>query len=390
MQLVLPSGRSITPPVDPFGWTEQAGTTYGDPLNSGRMEISVAAAVAFHRQRPLFQGTANVVTAIATATYTPIPLQEIIDTPSGHNDAANTSRVYAPSLWDPNNWYLVTGVIPYAGTDPTKTYTTGFRLDGSNVTEGQKMPGTTGHPVTGSVCDLVSIGGGGTHYAELLARHDAGVSVNTVISGKSPTLSLRWVSAATGFVVALPSLPRTWTAADLLTADTVGAGKVSLNLHLRDVIRFLNFPPIARISSITSTQTIPTGASTWTSIQMPTMTVDNYGMWSSGANTKLTCQRAGLYFVHGLASTAEALAASGYRAARILHTIALGGTAVYGGSSTMVATNSTAGTQVPATGWIRMAAGDTVELQLQHNDAGALTIKASTGYARLLAVWKSI
>ncbi len=390
MLLYLPSGQAVTPPRDPATWVERATGVDGDPLRMRALEQDVSGSVAFHRQKPMFQGIGDVAIAVATATYTPIPLTEIVDNVAGHNDSANTSRWYAPSTINTTDWYLALGVIPYAGTDPTKSYITGYRIDGSAIIEGSKLPGTTGHTHTGLICDLVQMTSDGTHYAELLGRHDAGVSVNTVVSGKSPALSMRWVCSGSGTVVALPSAPRTWTAADLLTADTTGAGKVPLNLHIRDTIRWLNFPPIARITSVGTAQTIPTGTGTWTSIQFPTMTVDNYGMWSSGTNTKPTCQRAGLYFVHGLASVVEVVGAAGYRAARILHTIAAGGTAIYGGASTPPATNSSSGTQIPASALIRMAVGDTLELQMQQSDVGALAVRPSTGHARLIAVWRSL
>jgi len=166
---------------------------------------------------------------------------------------------------------------------------------------------------------------------------------------------------------------------------------VPLNVHIRDTLRFLIYPPIVRLSSFGSSQTIPTGAGTWTSFQLPTATVDNYTGWSSGANTKYTCQRAGLYSVYGLAAVAESATATGFRAARILHTIAAGGTAIYGGHSSQAATASSAGTQLPVLAKIRMAVNDTLELQLTHNEVGALTVKTGSGdHARLIAVWRSL
>jgi hypothetical protein len=381
----MPSGAVALPPVIPHTWIEQAGVVYGDPLRAKTLESQVAVAVAWHRQRPLFQGEATVTTSVASATYVPIPLAELVDNVSGHSDSANTSRWAAPGTSTGPDWYLAIGQVPFGTTDPTKSYIAALRINGATTFEGSKTSGVTGHNATPMVCDLLQLNSG--DYVELCGRQDTGGAVSTTIATKTPTLGIRWVCAGSGTTVATPGTPRTWTAADAITADTTGGVNVPLNLHIRDTIRWLNYPPIARVTSQTSSQTIPTGSGTWTSFQFPTSTVDNYGMWSSGANTKLTCQRAGVYFVHGLAAVAEASGAAGYRASRLL----INGTTVYGGMSSQAATASTAGTQLPAFAHIRLAAGDTIELQMQQNDTGALTVKTGSGdHARLIAVWRSL
>jgi formylmethanofuran dehydrogenase subunit D len=381
----MPSGAVALPPVIPHTWIEQAGVVYGDPLRAKTLESQVAVAVAWHRQRPLFQGEATVTTSVASATYVPIPLAELVDNVSGHSDSANTSRWAAPGTSTGPDWYLAVGQLPFATSDPTKSFLAALRVNGSTVFEGMKVAGATGHNTTPLVCDLAQLNA--NDYLELCARQDTAGAVSTTVSSKSATLGIRWVCAGSGTTVATVATPRTWTAADAITADSTGGAKVPLNLHIRDVIRWLNYPPIARITSVGSSQTIPTGAGTWTSIQFPTATVDNYTMWSSGTNTKLTINRAGVYFVYGLAAVAEASGAAGYRASRLL----VNGTTVYGGMSSQVATASTAGTQLPAFGHIRLAVNDTIELQMQQNDTGALTVKTGTGdHARLIAVWRSL
>jgi len=391
--VTMPSGLKILAPRTPHTWIEKATGVFGDELSAKRLEADVASSVAFLRQRPFFQGEATVTTAVASATYVPIPMAELVDNVAGHSDSTNVSRWYDPFTATSStigDWYLVTSYIAFAGgTDPTKSYVAGIRLNGSTVYEGSKNAGATGKVQTGLCVDLVQMIN--SDYLEAVARQDTGGSINTTITGRTSTLTARWVCARTGTVVALPSTPRTWTAADLLTADTSGGVNVPLNVHIRDTLRFLIYPPIVRLSSVGSSQTIPTGAGTWTSFQLPTATVDNYTGWSSGANTKYTCQRAGLYSVYGLAAVAESATATGFRAARILHTIAAGGTAIYGGHSSQAATASSAGTQLPVLAKIRMAVNDTLELQLTHNEVGALTVKTGSGdHARLIAVWRSL
>lgn len=394
-QIVMPSGANIWAPQAPRSWTEKALAVYGDALSAKLLESSVAINVAYHRMRPLFQGEQTVATLVSPSSNIALALAELVDNVQGHSDSANVNRWYAPSTntsGGSGDWYLATGYACFSSSDPTKSFNAGLRVTnagGATTYEGGKHAGATGHPVSALAVDLVQMTGG--DYLELIARQDTAAGINTNIATRTSTLTVRWVCAQSGTVVALPSTPRTWTSTDLLTADATGGANVPLNLNIRDVIRWLNYPAIARITSQSSSQTIPTGTGTWTSIQMPTASVDNHTMWSSGANTKLTCTKPGLYFVYGLASTVESATATGYRASRILQTKALGGTQIYGGETVPVATASSGGTQLVAPAMIRLAVNDTIELQMQHTEASSLTVATSTNScSRLIAVWERL
>src|SRR5258708_6129536 len=106
MQLWLPGGLGVTPPVDPRTWVEQAAGIDGQALKAKWLEVDVGSAVAFHRQRPAFQGIDNVGSSLVTSTWTSMPLAEIADNAAGHSDAVNTSRWYAPSTSTGADWYL--------------------------------------------------------------------------------------------------------------------------------------------------------------------------------------------------------------------------------------------------------------------------------------------
>jgi hypothetical protein len=241
--------------------------------------------------------------------------------------------------------------------------------------------------------DLVQLSGYGNEYIELAGWHNEASAVNTVVSSKAPNLQVRWACMSnngviTAYTPAVPAAPHTWTAADVLTGSATGGAKVPLNTELRDVVRFLNNPPCFRVHCSGSAQTIPLGAGTWTAFTFTGESLDPYGMWSSGAT--VTCQRAGLYYIAGLAAVTETATKAGYRACRIHHTIAAGGSAdYYGASSVPMSSTKTTGTSLLADANIRMAAGDTLQLQFDHTNGSALPVLGTSALvsARMIGVW---
>lgn len=394
LDLTLPSGASAWAPATPRTWVEQAGGggTRGDPIRAKWLEGDVSAAVALQRVRPLFQGYRSSTLSVNTSTWTPIGLDvELVDTTSGHSDVANTDRYFAPNTSSVGgDYYLCTGYTTWATADAANVYAAGLKksTEGS-PREGAVLPRPAGHDITCMAVDLIQLDGAFSHHVSLQGWHNHGSAASLAASSHVASMTVRWVCAGTGTLVALPAAPRTWTATDEAWADSAGGNKVPFNLELRDRLRFYAYPPVARLTSETSAQTINSGATTWTSVQMPTQNIDNYSGWSSGANTKYTCQRAGLYFVYGQAALVSTNAGAGtFVASRILHTIAAGGTATYGGTSSIPPTTIATGTTVPAHGLIRMAAGDSVELQASHNLGAAKSVKTTAnGAARLIAVW---
>lgn len=386
----LPDGRLLEAPAEPRTWTAE------DRLRAPQLAHDVGGAVAFHRARPLFQALRTTALSVPTAAFTAVPLDgtELVDTHDGHSDDVNTSRWYNPYTPPDGNatdWYLINGHLPFSA-NATGVRIAALRVNGTGtVHEGMKIPGGGGHGASTQVIDLVQMGF--NDYVELLAYQSSGAALNTVTGGKTPSLTARWASEGQGNIVALPS-PRTWTAADVITADDASGGRIPLNVHIRDICRFLNYPPICRATSQGTAQTIPSGAGTWTSIQLPgtTATVDNYnGHDPATNNTRYVSQRPGTYYIAGLAAVAEAAAGVGYRAARLLHTKAAGGTTIYQGASTIAPAAATPGTALYASSSIRMAAGDYVEIQVQHTQGAAIAVKNGAGdCSKLIAVWMSL
>lgn len=388
----LPSGTVVWEPTTPRTWVEASSGVRGDALRAKYLEADVSAAVALHRLRPMFQAYRSATLSVVTGTWTPIPLDvELIDTTSGHSDTSNTDRWYAPNTATAGgDYYLCVGYAAWSTSDAANIQAVGIKKSSeANPREGALLSHPAGHDTTGMVCDLIQLDGAFSHYVSLQGWHNHGSNASLAASSHVASLTVQWVSAGTGTLVSLPAAPRTWTATDEAWADSTGGNKVPLNVELRDRIRFYNYPPVARLTSEGSAQTIPSGATTWTSIQMPTDNVDNYTGWSSGANTKYTFPRAGLYFVYGQAALSSTNAGAGtFVAARLRHAIAAGGTADYYGGATVPPTTATTGTTVGTHSLIRVAASDSVEVQASHNLGASKSVKTTAGGAsRLIAVW---
>lgn len=388
----MPSGRKLLVPTTPSTYVDQATGVDGQALSARNLEFNVAAGIGWHRRRPLFQGIETGQTNVTSSTWTPLPLSEIIDTDGRHNDSSNTSRIYGSVTSTDPDWYLCIGYVPWVSSVATLDHIAGLRISGGGtIYEGMKIPGNAAHFHDCLVVDLLQLAN--TDYLELMAWQNTGAGLNTANTGKTPSLSTRLVCAGSGTTVALPAAPRTWAGTDLLTADATGGAKVPLNTEIRDRLRFMHYRPICRATSVGTSQTLASGAGTWGSIQLSgTDTVDNYAMHDPASNnTRVTCQRAGLYFVYGLAGVAEAASGNtGYRAVRLKQTLAAGGTQIYSGASSVPATTTTAGTALPAVALIRMAVNDYVELQMDQTQGSALTVKGGAGdCSRLIAVWMS-
>lgn len=395
--IYLPDTLYVQLPVDPRTWVDSAAGVRGDELRAPLLERDAGSATAWHRQRPLFQGIATLAQSIPNNAFTAITgLSELIDNYAGHSDSTNTGRWYAPNTSSDGNlggdWYLCTGYVPFNDNAAASVHIAGLRVNGGGtIQEGGRIPGGSGHAVDTMVVDLVQLSGGANDYVELVAYQNSGAATNTVASGKTPSLTVRWVAADptwSGFAApALPAVPHTWTGTDIVTGSSAGAGKVPLNAELRDAVRFLHNPPIARVTANGTSQTIPSGSGTWTSVNMTAAgeTVDTYGGWSSGTPSRYVCQRAGLYFIAGFVNLIESGGTNnGYRATRLL----VNGTTPYAGWTSIPQTSGNTGTGLYATGLIRMAAGDYVEVQAQQTHGSSLSLYSGSGNSsRIVAVW---
>lgn len=401
--MYLPDGQLIFAPEDPYTWSE------GEYVHPAKLTHDVGQAGLFYAQRPFFQGLATSATTWSV-NQASIGLQtEIIDSAQGHSTSTNNTRYTFPATrnggYPADDYYLCIGYLPLASTNAAGNYSAELLMNGGGAgsRSGMAAPSGAGHNVDTMVVDIVTATGTGSSggpYVELAGYKFDATSLSTVTSSKCPSLTVRWIGCNRTWNTTTPvAAPHSWVAQDEASADATGASsqpggmKVPLNAEIRPNLRFYNSPPICRISSIGTTQTVATGT-TWTSIQFPNMQIDNFGGWSSANNTRYTCQRAGLYLISGNAAWSESSGThSGYRACRLR--VNGNNSLVYGGNTILPTTGTaTDPLAVNATALIQLNVGDYVELQLQQTQTNAptsLSIYGVTGSeASMIAVWQSL
>ena len=153
-----------------------------------------------------------------------------------------------------------------------------------------------------------------------------------------------------------------------------------MNEQVRDLINFLAYPPICRLTSIGTSQTIesqtfPAG----TPVTWVTDTVDNFRAWNSGENYVFPV--AGVYYIYGQVSisSAEVNLSAGISVSA--------GTIQWGDS---IRTNGTA-VSLCATvrREIRVTAGEYVTLYGSQNSGSTQTLNSGpVNYCTLLVVWR--
>jgi hypothetical protein len=399
----LPDGQQILFPEDPNFYDEE------ERIPAWKMTHDFGQLGFWVAQRPLFEGLQTTSVSVSSAVWTSLVLQtEMIDNWDMHSTTTNTAQVVPLETANGDKFgtedlYLCIGYTPMASGSTTSSFIAGLFSSYTGVNyEGMKITSATGHAVDCLAVDILAIHGNpfaGAPYVSLIVFQAVGSAVSTLVSGKTPSLSVGWCGSLRSYTQAnslVPASPHVLTAIDQVTGDATGAspaGGVKVPINENDFwpAAFLMSPPVARVTSQGSSQVFSNLTGVFTSIQFPTSDIGIWPMWSSGSNTKLTFLRDGLYFVYGLAAATEPAAKVGYRAAQLLVTLAAGGTVIYGGNSTQCMTGSqTTGTAVPAMDLIQAVAGDTVELQFAHTNNVSLSAKTGSGdCSRLMALWVS-
>ncbi len=397
-----PSGAQYTLPRVPNTYVDEVPAPSATPSLGSRvgglgLEEDITCAIAWLGSRPFFVGYQTGTQSIANQTWTPIALDsEQIDSYAGHTDQTNTGRYYFPLSGNIGasypDYYLATGVVKWSSSAPTgKDLIAGMRLTGGTTVEGCKIGGASGHNVGAFAADLIQAGN--NDYVELMGWQESGAALSTAASaGSLSSLQVRWVGSNRLATQPLPGTPHVWANNDQITATATGASpaggvKVPLMTELNSHLAYLYNPPLAKLVTTSTTQTIASSSTAWTSYQWTAASIDNYGGWSSGANTKYTVQRAGMYHLIGFASLTGVSAQAGYVASRFSIN---GGSRFIPGMAIPPANNTTTGTRVAAIVHDRFNAGDTIELQVQQNSGSTLGIGGLNDGSKLLVIWEAL
>lgn len=372
---------NVLPVPNPYSWNP------GDKVTAPRLR-DTATAVAFHTSRPAFYATQAAAQSIPNSTWTGITLDNaFVDNVGGHSNSTNNSRYTAQVA----GWYLAIGSIPYPSlsTANTDSFIAGVRVNGLNdnahLFEGTKHTGANTHGIQPMIIEIVKLNVG--DYVELATFQITGAAQTLVSSGgvlpNTPQinayLSLSWVAAVSGTTgLPVPS-EATWI-------DGPGVTAAALNSNVRDAIRFLTYPPIARLYYTGTTpagQNFPNNA--FTAVSFDSVTVDNYTGWAgTGTNpTRWTAPVAGHHLVVGYASFGNSTAGKRGAALRV------NGTTTYYGQTTPAITTSgnDAGNCMLAQRFLKLNAGDWVETMGYQNTGGNLSMTTGTSTNRLIVVW---
>jgi hypothetical protein len=349
-----------------------------------RLRADVSDAVAFLAGRPNFVGQNTTGASWSAGADNNLGLNaELLDSWNGHSTASNSSRYYAPVP----GWYLCRSMVAFATfATPAQTVTAG----GFNAVVGGSVQATVrggvclvnaGASLAAQCCDLIEqtasgpvLGGG--DYIQPTALQNTGAAVLLDTGVLAPAVSIRWVCATSGTeplaVPPLTAVPSPITAA-------------WLNANVRDAIRFLIYPPIAKAfytagSSTLASTTFPAGAV----VPLTTVAVDSYGGISTGAAAGYTAPVAGRYFVYGQVNLASATVTTAYHAGLAVN----GGTVTWGdGNGNLNGTLAAAGGATVGR-YLRLNAGDKVQLMGCQGTGAAVAYNTSVAnQTRLIAVW---
>jgi len=203
-------------------------------------------------------------------------------------------------------------------------------------------------------------------------------------------LHAQWVAAVTGTTGLPVPDPSAWPVPPAYVTSSF------LNTNIRDTIRFLSYPPIVEVSSAGS-QAIPNGGIGVTGTALTILTSELIDNYSAFAASTFTAPVAGLYWMYGQVCFAEAGVTTGIsRGAGLTVTSSnYGGSAVtLWGSSETPSTGSNAAMNLGHTSivrrYLRLNAGDTVQLAAYSNDSGGSRTAGTSGNSvcRFIAVWR--
>jgi hypothetical protein len=373
----------VLPVPNPSTWIP------GDHITSGRLRTDVSGAVDFHTRRPYYQSLQSygLNQSIPTSSWTGVTLDTVwADTAGGHS-ATNQSRYICQVA----GWYLASGSVAYtaSATALSNTYIVGMRVNGLNdaahLFEGAKQPGANSHTIVPLVVELIKLNVG--DYVELATFQNSGAAATLADNNAGtppiyymPNLTLTWVAATSGTVGLPVPNPSSWTDGTVITAAT-------LNTQVRDTVRFLTYPPIARLFY---TGTTPAGQtlanSIWATHSWDSATVDNYTGWGgTGTNpTRYTAPVAGHYLIATQSSTTGPF--TGKRGAGIRVN---GTTDHYGGyfAALAAAGHSQSGLAATTVRLLKLNAADYVETIGFQNQGSVNALSTSTSMCKLIVVW---
>jgi hypothetical protein len=368
----------ISPVPSPRTWAS-------GPVLAPSLRADVSDAVAFLSYRPLgiFANQAGTSWPPASDASFGCPT-EFYDNWNGHN-GASTSQYFAQAP----GWYLCKSVIPFVYTGATQyMFRAGFvgvtNGVNSGVIAGPIQENASTHLPAPVCCDLIEqvvtgpIGGTGDYLQPTAYQGTPGNIALQNGAAVYPYFSVRWVALNTGTTgLPVPACPAWATPPGYVTS-------AFLNANIRDTIRFLLYPPIAKAYYTAGTTTLPSQVfPAGTVINLTTVAVDNYGGITTGASGGYTAPVTGNYFVYGQVNLGATAAGGSYGAGLSV----AGGTTMWG--DVVAKSSDTQGAGAGIGRRLRLTAGQQVQLVGTQNTGAAIAYDgAAIGQTRLIVVWE--
>lgn len=342
-------------------------------------------AVALLAQPPHLVGQGTTGQPFASANDVVILMDsELTDVWNAHN--SGSADFWAPVA----GYYLLDARVPFQYTSSTPApIMAGWAATNNGasavLTHGAIVAnGSTSQTVIARAVDLVPqtlfgpVGVG--DLIQAYARQDSGGTVNLETSSFDlPTVSIRWVCALTG-TQPLPVPP--------LTACPSPITSAWLNANLRDAIRFLTYPPVAKAHYTAGSSTLAnTTLASPAIVPLTTVDVDNYGgmITGTGGGAGYVVPVSGRYLFAGQYNLA-ASSTTTFRACGLM----VDGSVTYWGDVVRFAGTSLAG-GAGVTKRLRLNAGDFVQLVGAQASGSAVAYNTTVAnQTRLIAVWEGI
>lgn len=363
-------------------WTPPPTFTAGPKLRVGDVNTYARDNLAVLRERPGAIANYTDITdrpaaldALAVGWVT-VPLNsERRDSGGIHNNEQSISRLTAPA--ESPGLYLVTGhaqlLYDAPGPGVGAFRTIGIRANGDHLlaldNTFRTLTATQGQTV--AVLALLSP----REYVELVTFHDSNNKVVVCNSGDplSPELRMQFLCEVRPSSTA-PTWKglKTWADDEVLTHG-------DLNDQLRDNPSFLRYRPMAMLAEI-ATQAITSGS--WNTLNLGTTLAQN-GIWNGTANQlTVPAGAGGLYLIAGHGDLNGATGGT-VRRLGILHS---------SGNRILVKSFPGFGAEAAYPKWavarlFRLAAGDTLKLQMFQDSGGNVPTENGNTLVGLAACW---
>jgi hypothetical protein len=237
----------------------------------------------------------------------------------------------------------------------------------------------TGSGILCQATDLIeqttygAVGGSGD-YIQPTVYASSAVSLGTA---NPPTVSARWVCSVSG-TEPLPVPP--------LTAVPSPITSAWMNANVRDTIRFLIYPPVAKAYYTAGSSTMASSSlASPVTVPLNTKAVDNYGGFSTSA-FEYTAPVSGRYFLYGQfnlgTTTGTFVTGAG---------LSVNGGTTQWGDIPEFSSSTAFNPGASVTRRLRLTAGQTVALMGFQTSGAALSYATSAAtQSRLIAVWEGI